>query len=175
MTSDASASKSVKAKPFPKPLVVVRCLVIAICTMVTTAMLPGLASASSNTVLANDSSADFQTRPSLIGYTGDGTGYFGRRTWGGKRGYLKWQKWGSYSAYGVGTVWLNNCRPACYNGSWSSRKGWVQLGSPRNGRFIAMTITYRRGDRMVSDTRRIRHISGSYGLKGYWIWSIVNR
>jgi len=124
-------------------------------------------------VLANDSSRDFQVQPSLIGYTGDGTGYFGRRTWGAKRGYVKWQKWGRSSAYGVGTVWLNNCKPYCYDGSWSARKGSVQLGSPKNGKYTAMTISYRRGQRLVSDTRRIRYVSG--GRQGYWIWTIVNR
>ena len=133
------------------------------------------ASASTNTVLANDSSSDFEVRPSQIGYTGDGTGYFGRRDWGRKRGYVRWQKWGSYSAHGVGTVWLNNCQPYCYNGAWSSRKGWIQLGSPRNGRFTAMTITYRRGNRMVSDTRQSRRVPPSSLGDGYWIWTIVNR
>lgn len=129
----------------------------------------GPASADINTVLVNDSSSTFKVRPSLIGYTGDGTGYFGRRTWGGKRGYVKWQKWGSYSARGVGTVWLNNCQPACYNGKWKSRKGWIQLGAPRNGKFTTMTVTFRRGNRMVSDTRKIRRVDT------YWIWAIVNR
>ncbi|MEI2641436.1 MAG: hypothetical protein V9G10_03650 [Candidatus Nanopelagicales bacterium] len=125
--------------------------------------------ADTNTVLANDSSRDFQVRPSVIGYTGDGTGYVGKRTWGAKRGYLTWKKWGGHSAYGVGTVWLNNCDPYCYNGSWLSRKGWVQLGSVRNGKFTAMTISYRRNGRLVSDTRKIRRAGNN------WIWSIVNR
>lgn len=129
--------------------------------------------AATNTVLTNEGN-DFQVRPSLIGYTGDSTGYFGRRTWGKKRGYVKWQKWGSYSARGVGTLWLNNCRPSCAAGGWSSRKARIQLGMPRNGRFTAMTLTFRRGNHMTSDTRQIRHIPKSRYTDGYWIWTIVN-
>lgn len=133
---------------------------------------PGLASAGTNTVLVNDSSSTFEVRPSLIGYTGDATGYVGRRTWGGKRGYMRWKTWNIYSAYGVGTVWLNTCNPSCADGGWRSRKGWVQLSVPKNGRFTDMTITYRRGDRMVSDHRTSRWLprNGPYS-GGYWIWS----
>lgn len=131
------------------------------------------ATASGNTVLTGEG-RDFQVRPSLIGYTGDSTGYFGRRTWGGQRGYVTWQKWGRFSARGVGTLWLNNCRPSCAEGGWGSRKAHIHLGMPRNGRFTAMTLTFRRGNHMVSDTRKIRHVpKSSYG-NGYWIWTIVN-
>ena len=133
------------------------------------------AGAASNTVLAEDSTSHFEVKPSVIGYTGDATGYLGKRTWGAMRGYLKWTRWNSYSASGVGTVWLNNCRPSCSNGGWSSRKGWVQLGAPKRGKFTVMTITYRRGDRMVSDTRRIRHVPKDRFSDGYWIWTILNR
>ncbi len=134
----------------------------------------GPATAGVNTVLTNDSTTEFEVRPSLIGYTGDGTGYFGRRTWGSKRGYVKWQKWGSYSARGVGTLWLNNCRPACYNGSWNSRKAHIQLGSPLNGRFTAMTLTFKRGGHLTSDTRKIRYVRQSGYMGGYWRWTIIN-
>lgn len=130
----------------------------------------GPASADTNTVLVNDSSSTFEVRPSLIGYTGDATGYVGRRTWGGKRGYLRWKTWNNYSAYGVGTVWSNTCEPSCADGGWRSRKGRVQLGRPKNGRFTFMVITYRRGSDMISDIRKLRRIPPSNYSKGYWIW-----
>ena len=46
--------------------------------------LPLPAFAGTTKVLSADSSNHFEVRPSLIGYTGDSSGYFGKRTWGGQ-------------------------------------------------------------------------------------------
>lgn len=117
-------------------------------------------------VLTEGSGRDFQIRPTLIGYTGDATGYIGRRDWGGKRGYLNWQTWGRWRAFGVGTVWLNNCNPDCSRGKYSSRKGSVQLSAPRNGKFATMTIAFHRRGTLYTDTRVLRRTGD------FWSWII---
>jgi len=136
--------------------------------------LPLPAAADTTKVLSADSSNHFEVRPSLIGYTGDSSGYFGKRTWGGKRGYVKWTSWTPNRAQAVGTVWVKTCSPTCSDGSWRMRKGSADLWAPKNGRFTRMTIDYKTpSGRILSDARKLGRIPSSDFSDGYWIWRIV--
>lgn len=125
-------------------------------------------------VLIADSSSRFGVRPSLIGYTGDSSGYFGKRTWGGKRGYVKWTSWTASRARAVGTVWVKSWSPANPDGPWRMRTGSVDLWAPKNGRFTRMTIEYKTpSGRLIRDARKLGRIPASDFSGGYWIWRIV--
>ncbi len=113
-------------------------------------------------VLTQDSTSTFGVRPSTIGYTGDGTGYIGKKPWGSRPGSVKWGKWNHKRARGVGTIWLNNCSPDCSRGEFRSVRGTVKLTKPKHGRFTRMTLRFNLRGEAVTDQRKLRHIDTYY-------------
>lgn len=58
--------------------------------------------------------------PTEFNFTGDDTGYVDG---------LRWTKWDASGAIGVGTLHLNDCMPACYNGTFSPYPTTVTLSA----------------------------------------------
>jgi|SRR5215467_5878485 len=58
---------------------------------------------------------------------------------------LSWSSWSTYSAYGTGTRYLNNCIPYCYNGHYSKAPASITLWRVRlhNGQRYFTRLTLR--------------------------------
>lgn len=113
-------------------------------------------------VLTYDSSTTFARRPATIGYTGDGTGFVGKRPWGARPGHLTWTKWNKKRAKGRGTIWLNRCEPNCAEGTFHKVTGSLTLTKPKRHRFRQLHIHFKDGGHTYNDVRRLRHFGDYY-------------
>lgn len=121
--------------------------------------LPSFASAGGVPRLATqDPDQPLLVRPSVVSYTGDGTGYLGGRTTTPRHfdsGSLHWLYWKPARALARGFDWINNCRPFCARGTFHRFRATVRAWRPRHGRFTRMTIKARIGGRIRYDHRRL--------------------
>ncbi len=108
----------------------------------------------------------FEVRPASIGYTGDGTGVIGRLPNRAEPGSVEWKTWDRREAYGVGTIWLDDCNPDCAEGSFHSYRGSVRADRPSAGHFTRMTVRFRYGSHRVTDIRVLQH------MPPYYSWGI---
>jgi hypothetical protein len=120
------------------------------------------------TLLTVGDGNSFAVRPLTIGYTGDGTGVIGKL--GPKRrGRWHWQSWTGSSAFGTGTVWLDDCVPDCARGTYHSHNGSVLANRVRNGHFTRMKIQFRFRGHTAMDIRRLDRLGSGY------VWNIVSQ
>jgi hypothetical protein len=61
------------------------------------------------------------TRPTIIGFSGDGGNIATR---------IHWASWGSESAIGYGVVGINNCNPDCASGQVTYQDVTITLSDP---------------------------------------------
>lgn len=116
-----------------------------------------------------DTEDQLQVRPSLVSYTGDGTGYLAGRTSSPRhqeRGGLRWLSWGRKRAVAHGYNWLNHCRPSCVEGNFSRHRAIVTARRPRHGLFTRLVIKFRLQGKWRYDHRFLEKFSG------YWVWGI---
>lgn len=118
---------------------------------------------------------EFQVRPPVISYTGDGTGLIGGFDGRSVRrpGHLHWKRYSHRRGLARGLVWLNDCRPYCARGTFHSTPVTVRVFQPRHGRFRRLTLSYRYHRKHYTDRRAIRHFPGGNGYRGYWAYCIV--
>lgn len=100
----------------------------------------------------------YLVRPHTIWYTGDSTGVIGRLPNGAPAvgqtpGFLHWLTWSRARAFGVGTLWANDCVPACAYGRFHRFSLTVTATRPRHGRFSTLTLHYHAGGRAITDVR----------------------
>ena len=101
-------------------------------------------------------------RPATIVYTGDGTGIVGRLGKGAKaKGGIDWEVWGPRLAYGVGTVWLDDCKPDCAGGTYHAHGVRVIADAPAGGRFTRLTLLIRFGSRVATDIRDLQRVGAA--------------
>jgi hypothetical protein len=136
-----------------------------------TLALPAVAASGTRlpSLLVEGSGNRFAVRPASIGYTGDGTGFIGRVPGRVAAGRLRWQVWSHTGAYGVGTVWLDNCTPDCASGTFHSYRGNVLADHPRSGHFTRMTIRFPYQGHLATDVRVLQHSGRSYS------WAILRQ
>jgi hypothetical protein len=83
---------------------------------------------------------------------------------------LSWRSWGTYSAYGRGTRWLNTCIPYCYNGSYKKAPASITLWRVRlhNGQRYFTRLTLRWTNR--SGHHKHLYVWGRYpgGTVPFW-------
>jgi hypothetical protein len=75
-----------------------------------------------------------RVRPGQIVYTGDGSGVLAGRGKASRRphfGHIHWTRWGAHRARGTGANWLNNCKPDCADGRFSSYPVKLAASRPR--------------------------------------------
>lgn len=117
-------------------------------------------------------------RPASIVYSEDGSAYLaGRGTSARYPGRLIWTTWNTNQARGYGSTWLDNCKPNCAAGTYSSYRSNVRLYRPRmlGGHlvFTRMTVTFPASRppypayRSGSWTARLSY-SSSYGGAYFW-------
>jgi hypothetical protein len=127
-----------------------------------------LAEGSPGLLTAQDGS--FGVRPATIVYTGDGTGIIGRLGKGSKaKGGIDWELWGPLVAYGVGTVWLDDCTPDCADGTFHEHGVRVLADAPAGGRFTRLTLLIRFGSHTATDIRDLRRVGSAHE------WGIVSQ
>ena len=117
-----------------------------------------------------DGSDAFAVRPPSIGYTGDGTGVIGKLPARPGAGRLDWEVWSDRVAYGVGTVWLDDCTPDCAQGGFHAYSGRVLADRVVDGHFTRMTILIEYGTHYVTDIRVLRRA----GPRSYQ-WAILSQ
>jgi hypothetical protein len=148
---------------------------LAVATLLASfAGMASMASASRLPTLLTIGGGAFRVRPTTIDYTGDGTGVIGilpraRPRGSAGRGSLAWRYWTQTSAYGVGTIWLDDCTPDCAAGTLYAHPGTVLAYRVRNSRFTRLKLRFRYHGHAVTD---IRSISRNHG---YWQYGIVSQ
>lgn len=128
------------------------------------------------TILTQDPHRPFVTRPGSIAYTGDGTGVIGGTDGTSVRhpGHLRWTLYTRRQGAARGVVWLDDCEPSCAGGEFSSTPVTVHAFAPLHGHFTRLTLQYTYHGKRVTDRRGIRHIRGSDGVAGSWVYYIVS-
>jgi hypothetical protein len=120
-------------------------------------------------------------RPSIIDFTGDGTGILGgftrRRSIPkpGLRsmrefGYLKWSSWNAVDARGTGAVWLDNGVPDEARGTFYPYQVEVRAFRPRTGVFTRLAFVYWSGDVPHAAVRSAHFYPATKYGPGYWQW-----
>jgi hypothetical protein len=117
-----------------------------------------------------------RVRPTVVGYTGDGTGVLGGFDGIGTSGFghMSWLTWTTRIATGSGAVWLDDCEPNCAEGTFSPFAVTVRAFAPRNGYFTRLTLRYNYNGKAVVDERGVRHYSGREGRPGSYEYFIVH-
>ena len=117
-----------------------------------------------------DGNHDLQVRPSVVDYTGDGSGVLGGfdGTGRGHYGHLRWTRWTATQALGHGAVWIDDCAPDCATGTFRPYAVTVQASLPRANVFRRLTLRYRYGGKSVIDRREVVPVGGGwdYALLG---------
>ena len=147
---------------------------VAVSVLLTIATGAGALAASGPPKVLTQEKPAFQVRPATISYTGDGTGYVGGLDGRSVRhlGHLDWTTYKHREGVAIGLVWLDNCRPDCAQGKFSSHRVRVRVSDPVRGRFRLLTLRFTYRGRKYVD-RRLAHHYG--GRPSYWAYEICGR
>ena len=150
--------------PVASRLMTARKLVIATTAALSASLIGSAAASALPGVLTETRKAnDFSVRPPVIGYTGDGTGYFGGNTESPKPfGRLHWTKWNNREASGTGSAWLNDCDPSCAEGDFFPYRLRLHLSVVSHGHFTHMTGKYTLDGRRRTVRRKLTSYDGIY-------------
>ena len=110
---------------------------------------------------------ELKVKPTSIGYTGDGSGFFA----GGPRSNhrppkpLNWSSWTATGANGSGFNWVNNCSPNCAAGTFRRFAVRLHAYRPRKAGghliFTRMRVTYT-GKHRSTQIWKVVHQNGGY-------------
>jgi hypothetical protein len=141
-------------------------------------MLPAASSAKLPGLLTLLGSNQFAVRPSVIGYTGDGTGYIGgsegRGRINGKNefGHIAWLTWTNQAATGTGALWIDTGVPNDAEGTFSSVPVKLRAFAPRDGHFTRLTSRYTESGENIILERGVRFLSLP-DHKGFYEYYVV--
>ena len=125
-----------------------------------------------------DGVTGLKVRPSVVSYTGDGSGFLGGfdGTGGRNFGHLRWSRWTKTQAVGSGADWsYDRCgvpRKGCVPG-FNASAVTVRAFRPIEGRFTRLNISYRFKGKKVLDRRGLRIVNASQYGPGYYDWYII--
>lgn len=112
------------------------------------ASLPASAAPSPARLLRFDDTTKFAVRPATLSFGADGgqlvfgPGVTQPQVHAGRDGHIRWTTWSATGARGVGTVWINRCRPDCAAGHYLDYPGTVQASQVVGGRYTRLTLAY---------------------------------
>ena len=138
---------------------------IAACTMLAAVMAAAPAVARPK---LHDGVDGFKVRPAAILVSGDGSGWLGGAGYGAPPDYgrIRWTAFTRSGARGKGRVFINDCRPDCAGGTFSSWRAVIRAKRVRKSHFTRLSATYERdGERVVSRWKLVR-ASRTYA---YWL------
>jgi hypothetical protein len=110
---------------------------------------PAAATGSSPRLLRFDDATRFVVRPATLSFGADGgvqvtgPGVSASALHAGHDGHIRWTRWNATGARGLGTVWINQCRPNCAAGHFASYPVRVQASQVVNGRYTRLALSYR--------------------------------
>jgi hypothetical protein len=116
----------------------------------------------------HDGGTGFKVRPATILVSGDGTARLGGAGdgAGGDFGTIQWTAFRRAGARGDGRIFINDCRPDCAGGTFSSFKAVIRARRVRHGHFTRLSAHYRRHGHAVTQRWRLQINSPSYA---YWL------
>ena len=150
------------ARRFITALSVVTCLLVG-------AALPALAAGGSPRLLRFDDTTRFAVRPATLSFGADGgvlvlgpgvsqSSFHARHD-----GHIRWSTWKAASARGDGTVWINQCRPDCAAGHYTSYPVTLQASRVMDGRYTRLTLSYQRSGQPIVRRYRLMRFGTFYG------------
>ncbi len=143
-------------------------VLLAAALLLATAM-PAGASASAPRLLQFDSSSHFTVRPATLSFgvgggllvLGPGVSQTAFRA--GHDGHIRWTRWNATSARGLGTVWIDQCRPSCAAGKYATYPVTAQASQVVNGRYTRLMLSYRHGNQPKVLRFRLKRFGSFYG------------
>jgi hypothetical protein len=82
----------------------------------------------------------------------------------GHDGHIRWKSWNpKIGASGVGTVWINQCRPDCAAGHYSSQPAAMMATNVVGGRYTQVVLSYGAGGRPTVRTYHLKRFGRLYG------------
>lgn len=145
------------------------CSVAAVCLLLAIAISASAAATASPRLLRFDDTTRFAVRPATLTFGADG----GVLVLGPAvtqpsfrahhDGHIRWTTWTATSAAGAATVWINQCRPDCAAGHYTSSAGTVNASRAVNGRYTRLTLSYQRGSRSIVKHFRLMRFGSIYG------------
>lgn len=111
----------------------------------------------------------FQVRPAVIFYDGDGSAVAGgpvpvaqRRR--GNYGHIAWTRWNGKRGLGHGRLWIDDCTPDCAGGTFRPHPLTVVASRARGGLFTLLTLDYRQDGRPATATATLVRM----GANAFW-------
>jgi hypothetical protein len=145
------------------------CSAAAVCLLLAIAISANAAAAGSARLLRFDDTTRFAVRPATLTFGADGgvlvlgpdvtqSSFQAHHD-----GHIRWTAWNATSAAGTATVWVNQCRPDCAAGHYTSSAGTVNASRVVNGRYTRLTLSYQRGSRSTVKHFRLMRFGSIYG------------
>jgi hypothetical protein len=115
--------------------------------------------------LLRDSSGTFALRPATVIPSGDGSFLIGK-LYSTHRGHaIRWLRWSTRKAYGLGTVWIDNGIPDEARGTFYGYAGSIAATRVRGGRYTRMTVRWKQNGRRHRETLKLTHAGSG------WFWN----
>jgi hypothetical protein len=113
--------------------------------------IPASAAGGPPRLLRFDDTTRFAVRPATLAFGADGgvlvlgprvshASFRARRY-----GHIRWNYWRAMTAHGVGTVWINQCRPTCAAGHYVSHPVVVVATRVVHGHYTRLALSYESG------------------------------
>jgi hypothetical protein len=123
--------------------------------------------------LTSQSTGKPQVKPKEIIYSGDGSALFAGTS--KISHHISWSSWTATGASGSGAQWLNNCKPSCAGGKFSSYPVKLQASRPEviagHDVFTRLKVTYtgkRPKGAPKTKTGKLSHENTSVGEAFFW-------
>jgi hypothetical protein len=134
------------------------------------AVIPAHASPSLPRLLRFDDTSNFAVRPPTLAFGADG----GVLVLGPNvsksdfrahhDGHIHWKYWNrTDGASGVGTLWINQCRPDCAAGHYSSQPVVVVAANAVNGHYTRVVLSYGAGRSGTYQSYRLKRFGRLWG------------
>ena len=143
-------------------------LAAAVCILASAAI-SAVAAPGPPRLLRFDDTTKFAVRPATLSFGADGgqlvfgPGVTQSQVHAGRHGHIRWTKWTPTGARGVGTIWINRCRPNCAAGHYVGYPVTAQASKVVGGRYTRLTLSYTRAGQAKVVHYRLRRFGSFYG------------
>jgi hypothetical protein len=131
--------------------------------------IPAVAASAPPRLLRFDDTTQFAVRPATLTFGADGgtlvlgPGVTQSSFQAHHDGHIHWTAWTATGATGTATVWINQCRPNCAAGHYTSYPGTAKASRVVKGRYTRLTLSYQRGAQTVTKRFRLTRFGSIYG------------
>ena len=141
------------------------CLLLGAAIPAIAAITPG----SPPRLLRFDGTTRFAVRPATLSFGADGgvlvlgPGVTQASFQARHDGHIRWTAWSATTARGAGTVWINQCRPDCAAGNYTSYPVSARASRVVNGRYTRLALSFQRGSKPTVRRYRLMRFGSFYG------------